>query len=34
VRAALKGHPHVKSFEEGGENEGGAGVTVAKIVSG
>ncbi|MCJ7585947.1 MAG: Smr/MutS family protein, partial [Anaerolineales bacterium] len=34
VRAALNGHPHVKSFEEGGENEGGAGVTVAKIVSG
>jgi DNA mismatch repair protein MutS2 len=34
VRAALKGHPHVKSFEEGGEKEGGEGVTVAKIVSG
>jgi DNA mismatch repair protein MutS2 len=34
VRAALKGHPHIKSFEEGEENEGGAGVTVAKIVSG
>ena len=34
VRAALKGHPHVKSFEEGGENEGGAGVTVAILVAG
>jgi DNA mismatch repair protein MutS2 len=34
VRAALKGHPHVRSFEEGGEKEGGAGVTVAKIVNG
>jgi DNA mismatch repair protein MutS2 len=34
VRQALKGHPHVKSFEEGGENEGGAGVTVAKLASG
>jgi len=31
VRAALKGHPHVKSFEEGGEKEGGEGVTVAII---
>jgi len=31
VRAALKGHPHVTSFEEGGGNEGGAGVTVAKL---
>jgi DNA mismatch repair protein MutS2 len=34
VRQALKGHPHVKSFEEGGGNEGGAGVTVAKLASG
>ncbi len=31
VRAALKGHPHVFSFEEGGDKEGGAGVTVAKL---
>jgi DNA mismatch repair protein MutS2 len=31
VRAALKEHPHVKSFEEGGEKEGGEGVTVAKM---
>ncbi len=31
VREALKGHPYVKSFEEGGEKEGGEGVTVAKI---
>ena len=34
VRAALKRHPHVAAFEEGQENEGGAGVTVAKLVSG
>jgi DNA mismatch repair protein MutS2 len=34
VRAALKGHLHVLSFEEGGEKEGGEGVTVAKLVSG
>jgi DNA mismatch repair protein MutS2 len=34
VRATLKGHPHVLSFEEGGEKEGGEGVTVAKLVSG
>jgi DNA mismatch repair protein MutS2 len=33
VRAALKGHPHVLSFEEGGDKEGGAGVTVAKLDS-
>jgi DNA mismatch repair protein MutS2 len=33
VRDALRGHPHVKSFEEGGEKEGGEGVTVAKIAS-
>jgi DNA mismatch repair protein MutS2 len=31
VRAALKGHPQVLSFEEGGDKEGGAGVTVAKL---
>jgi len=31
VRAALKGHPHVTSFEEGQDREGGAGVTVAKL---
>ncbi|KAF0109213.1 MAG: DNA mismatch repair protein MutS2 [Anaerolineaceae bacterium] len=33
VRQALKGHPHVKSFEEGGDKEGGEGVTVAKLAS-
>ncbi len=32
VRDALKGHPQVASFEEGLPNEGGDGVTVAKIV--
>jgi DNA mismatch repair protein MutS2 len=32
VRAALKGHPHVASFEEGLPNEGGDGVTVVKFV--
>ena len=31
VRTMLKDHPHVLSFEEGGEKEGGAGVTVAKL---
>ncbi|MEW6029384.1 MAG: endonuclease MutS2 [Chloroflexota bacterium] len=31
VREALRGHSYVKSFEEGGENEGGDGVTIAKI---
>ncbi len=31
VRAALKGHEYVVSFEEGHPNEGGDGVTVAKI---
>ena len=31
VRAALKNHPNVVSFEEGGDKEGGAGVTVAKL---
>jgi DNA mismatch repair protein MutS2 len=33
VRDALRGHPHVRSFEDGGEKEGGEGVTVAKISS-
>jgi DNA mismatch repair protein MutS2 len=32
VRAALKDHQYVASFEEGHPNEGGDGVTVAKIV--
>jgi len=32
VRAALRGHEYVASFEEGHPNEGGDGVTVAKIV--
>jgi DNA mismatch repair protein MutS2 len=31
VREALKEHPHVRSFEEGGPKEGGEGVTVAKL---
>jgi DNA mismatch repair protein MutS2 len=31
VRGMLKDHPHVSSFEEGGEKEGGSGVTVAKL---
>jgi dsDNA-specific endonuclease/ATPase MutS2 len=31
VRAALREHPQVKSFEEGREKEGGEGVTVAKL---
>ncbi len=31
VRAALKVNPYVKSFEEARDNEGGAGVTVAKL---
>jgi len=34
VRQALKRNPHVKSWEEGKDGEGGAGVTVAKIVEG
>ncbi len=34
VRSALKDNPYVKSFEEAHENEGGAGVTVAKLASG
>ncbi len=33
VREALRGHHHVKSFEEGGPKEGGEGVTVAKLAS-
>jgi DNA mismatch repair protein MutS2 len=33
VRQALSGNPQVKSFELGGEKEGGEGVTVAKLVS-
>jgi DNA mismatch repair protein MutS2 len=32
VRGMLKDHPHVASFEEGHQSEGGAGVTVAKMV--
>ena len=31
VREMLSHHPHVKSFESGGEKEGGEGVTVAKL---
>ncbi len=31
VRQALQGHPHVRSFEAGGDKEGGEGVTVAKL---
>jgi DNA mismatch repair protein MutS2 len=31
VRQALHQHPQVKTFEAGGENEGGEGVTVAKM---
>jgi DNA mismatch repair protein MutS2 len=34
VRAALKQHPQVTSFEEGGPKEGGEGVTVAKLANG
>ena len=34
VRAALKDHPQVASFEEGGPKEGGEGVTVAKLARG
>jgi DNA mismatch repair protein MutS2 len=33
VREALPEHPHVKSFEAGGEKEGGEGVTIAKLES-
>ena len=31
VRNALRGHSYVKAFEEGGDKEGGEGVTVAKL---
>jgi len=31
VREALRDHPNVASFEEGGDKEGGSGVTVAKL---
>jgi DNA mismatch repair protein MutS2 len=31
VRQALSQHPHVRSFEAGGDKEGGEGVTVAKL---
>ena len=34
VRGALRGHEYVNSFEEGGDKEGGEGVTVAKLKSG
>lgn len=34
VRAVLKGHAQVASFEEGHPSEGGDGVTVAKIING
>ncbi len=34
VREALTSHPHVKSFESGGDKEGGDGVTVAKLAVG
>jgi DNA mismatch repair protein MutS2 len=32
VRQTLHSHPHVRSFEGGGDKEGGEGVTVAKLV--
>jgi dsDNA-specific endonuclease/ATPase MutS2 len=31
VRLALKENPYVRSFEEARDNEGGAGVTIAKL---
>jgi DNA mismatch repair protein MutS2 len=31
VRQALQGHPQVRSFEAGGDKEGGEGVTVVKL---
>ncbi len=31
VREVLSHHPNVKSFESGGDKEGGEGVTVAKL---
>ncbi len=31
VRQALQGHPQVRSFESGGDKEGGEGVTVVKL---
>ncbi len=34
VREALRGHEYVNAFEEGGDKEGGEGVTVAKLKSG
>jgi DNA mismatch repair protein MutS2 len=34
VREVLAQHPHVRSFEPGGEKEGGDGVTVAKLQTG
>ncbi len=34
VREALRDHPNVASYEEGGDKEGGAGVTVAKLKTG
>ncbi len=34
VRDALRRHPHVASWEPGGEGEGGDGVTVAKLEAG
>jgi DNA mismatch repair protein MutS2 len=33
VRQALSDHPNVRSFESGGEKEGGDGVTVAKLAT-
>jgi len=34
VRSALKANPYVSSFEEAHDNEGGAGVTIARLASG